>query len=117
MELHDHDAAHALLEGDAVDVVGERDVGCSAQNLASLLSCQVVAVHPGRAHEAAVDDRVGAAEVLAILVAVRVGQIGDHEAGHLLAAPGRGDDVDRHQVPALGELLEHALADIAGRAP
>jgi hypothetical protein len=109
---HD-DATHAFLQRDAVDVVGERDVGVLGLELGVAVVLPGVGGHAGGPHEAAVDDGVGAAEVLAIEVAIGPGEIGHHDPRNLVAVPRRGADVDRDHVPALVERLEHALGDVA----
>ena len=58
---------------------------------------------PG-AHEAAVDDRVGAAKVAAVRVAIGLGEVRDDQAGHRRAVARRGPHVDGDQVPARGQL-------------
>jgi hypothetical protein len=58
-----------------------------------------------------VDDRVRALEVLAIGVAIGVGEVGDDHVLDRLAVGALVPHVDRHQVPPLGERLEHALGD------
>src|SRR3989454_6205119 len=105
---HD-DPAHAFLERDAIDVVGHRHVVVLGLELGVAVVLPGIGVHAGRAHEAAVDDGVGAAEGLAIEIPVGFCQIGDHHARHLGAVGGGVAHVRRHDVPALVEGLEHAL--------
>jgi len=111
---HD-DTPHALLEGHTIDVVGQGDVLVLGPELGVVVLLPGRRIHPLRAHVPEMDHRVGATEVLAVLVAVGTRQVGDDQAWDLLTAAGRADDVDGHQIPALGELLEHPLADVAGR--
>src|SRR6266403_1728483 len=111
----DDDATHALLQRHAVDIVGERDVGVLGLELGVAVVLPGVRRHARRAHEAAVDDGVGAAEVLAVGVAIGLRQIGEDEAGHGLAVARLVLDIDGHHVPALVERLEHPLGDVAGR--
>src|SRR5262249_10425612 len=111
-----HDPAHALLERRPVDVVGERHVLVLRPELRVAVVLPRRGVQARRPHVPAVDDGVGAAEVLTVRVSIGLGQIRDDQAGHGLAG-GRGRaHVDRYQVPALTELLEHALGDVAGRS-
>jgi hypothetical protein len=112
----DDDAADPFLERRAVHVVRERDVRVLGPELgvAVVLPCRGVELR--RADEAAVDHGVGALEVLAIGVAVGIGEVGDDDARHGFAVTRRRPHVDRHDVPALSQLLEHALGNVARRS-
>src|SRR2546422_1633005 len=108
------DVAVTGVQTCALPILREGDVLVLGPELGVVVRLPRRGVHPGRAHVAQVDHRVGAAKVLPVLIAIRPGQVGDHQPGHLLAAPGRGGDVDRHQIPPLRELLEHPLAHVTG---
>jgi hypothetical protein len=99
-----------------VHVVGERHVSVLGPELGVPVVLPGGGIEIGRAHEAAVDDGVRALEVLAVGVAIRIGEIGHDETGHRLAVARGGTHVDGYEVPPLGELGEHALGDIAGGA-
>jgi hypothetical protein len=79
-----HHAANAFLEGRAVHVVGEGDVLVLGPELGVAVLLPGGGVEIGRAHEAAVDDSVGALEVLPVGMAIRIGEVGDDEARHRL---------------------------------
>src|SRR6185503_8878831 len=108
--VHD-DPADALFQRRAIDVVGHGHVGVLGDELGVAVVLPGVGVHAGGAHEAAVDDGVGPAEVLAIGVAVRIREVGDDHVRHRLAVGALVPHVHGDDVPALGERLEHALGD------
>ena len=110
-----HHAAHALLERGPVHVVGQRHVGVLRLKLGVAVVLPGRGVEPRRADEAAVDDGIGAREVLPVLVPIGAGEVGDDDPGDLHAVARRVADVDRDQVPAVGQLLPHALGDVARR--
>src|SRR6185503_16862602 len=111
-----HHAAHPLLQGDATDVVSEPYVGVLGPELGVAVVLPRGGVEVGRAHEAAVDDRVRAAEVLAVEVAIGTGEVAHDQPRHRLAGPGGGPHVDGHHVPPLGQLRVHPLGDVARRS-
>src|SRR5262249_1109413 len=76
---HD-DAPNAFLQGGPIDVVGERDVLVLRPELGIAVVLPRGGVESRRAHVPTVDDGVGAAEVLAVLVAIRSPEIGAHNA-------------------------------------
>jgi hypothetical protein len=110
-----HDAPRAFFERGPVDVVGEGHVLMLGPELGVAVGLPGIGVEAGCAHEGAVDHGVGPAEVVSVLVAVRLGQIRNHHARHALAVPGGGAHVDRHHVPPLRELGKHPLSNVPGR--
>ena len=110
-----HHAPHALLEGGAVDVVGERDVVVLGPELRLAVLLPGGSVQSRRADIPAVDDGIRALEMLAVGVAVPLRQVRDHDARDGLARPRRSPHVDGDEIPPVRELAEHALGDVPRR--
>jgi hypothetical protein len=105
----DDDSSHAFLQRDLVDVVGHLDV---RQLGPEALFGRVRAARD----EAEVDDRVDAAEVVAVGVPVAIQEVADLHALDRIPLPVGRTDIQQRQLIALTQRGQDLARDEPGRA-